>query len=73
MEIKPKLIQLIKPLQIDQETCTHAIALRSLEKLPEIDSLIAATAVRYNVDCRTTFIPSIKTLHALITEKYRTR
>jgi len=55
VEIKPKLSQLIKPLQIDQETCMHAINLRSLEKLPEIDSLIAATAIRYNIDYFYTF------------------
>ena len=55
MEIKPKLIQLIKPLQIDEEICMQAINLRSLEKLPEIDSLIAATAIRYNVDYFYTF------------------
>jgi len=55
MEMKPKLIQLIKPLQIDQETCTHAIALRSLEKLPGIDSFMAVTAIRYNVDYFYTF------------------
>ena len=55
VEIKPKISQLIKPLQIDQETCMHAINLRSLEKLPEIDSLIAATAIRYNIDYFYTF------------------
>ena len=55
MEIKSKLSQLIKPLQIDQETCMHAINLRTLEKLPEIDSLIAATAIRYNLDYFYTF------------------
>ena len=55
MEIKPKLSQLIEPLQIDQETCMHAINLRSLNKLPEIDSLIAATAIRYNIDYFYTF------------------
>ena len=55
MEIKPKLSELIKPLQIDQETCIRAITLRSLEKLPEIDSLIAATAIRYNIDYFYTF------------------
>jgi len=54
MEIKPKLSQLIKPLQIDQETCMRA-QLRTLEKLPEIDSLIAATAIRYNLDYFYTF------------------
>jgi len=33
----------------------HAITLRSLEKLSEIDSLIAATAIRYNIDYFYTF------------------
>ena len=33
----------------------RAITLRSLEKLPEIDSLIAATAIRYNIDYFYTF------------------
>ena len=54
MEIKSKLSQLIKPLQIDQETYMRA-QLRTLEKLPEIDSLIAATAIRYNLDYFYTF------------------
>ena len=36
MEIKTKLSQPIKPLQIDQETCMHAINLRTLEKAPRI-------------------------------------
>jgi predicted nucleic acid-binding protein len=32
-----------------------AITLRSLEKLPEVDSLIDATAIRYNIDYFYTF------------------
>jgi len=44
IKIKPKLHKFIKPLEIDQETCIQATTLRTMEKLPEVDALIAATA-----------------------------
>lgn len=53
--IKPKIYQLVKPLSLDQEVCLRAIQLRSTYKLPEIDALIAATAIHHNINYFYTF------------------
>ncbi|PUA32933.1 MAG: hypothetical protein B9J98_03340 [Candidatus Terraquivivens tikiterensis] len=63
MEIKPKLYKLVRPLQVDQEVCSYAISLRDLEKLPEMDALIAATAIRYGINYLYTFDEDFARLH----------
>ena len=63
IDIKPKLNQLVKPLAIDQEVCLQASHLRVAYGLPEIDALIAATAVRYDMNYFYTFDEDFGQLH----------
>ncbi len=55
LKLKPKIYQLTKTISLSQEVCIKAVQLRSIYKLPEIDALIAATAIHHNMDYFYTF------------------